>query len=261
MSVIVLDSASIRVEHVIYAPIPYKGYSFRAKSSGADIESFKIALKDWLVPFDQTIITSSFLEKVLVCGRKKAYYARVFQAPALDELRRSGVASHIAEIDISSFKNVPISQLDLAMARFIETHGIPIGDIKPLTIPLDLGEDVESNAVRNILPKEIAQKIAEITKSDRFKIFILYRGGERDNLAFGLARKMIVESFKGEFIVASENIKGDVLLLYDGVLIMGRRLPPWARLRGWNIINLEKYVVESSKSDKTIDEILKKIYG
>lgn len=258
---IIMESTNIEIEHVIYAPIPYKGYSFRARSKGANIESFKSAFKDWVVPFDQTIITGSFLEKVLVCSKKKAYYARVFQASALDELKRSGVVSHIAEIDLSLLKKIPISQVDIAMARFIEINNVPVGDIEALTIPLELSEDVELRFIRNAVPKEVAQKICEITKGDRFKIFILYKGGERDSLVFGLARKIIAESFNGEFIVGSENIKGDVLLLYDGVLVVGKRLPTWARLKGWNIINLEKYVIESGKSDKMIDEILKQIYG
>ncbi|MEM4888437.1 MAG: hypothetical protein QXJ64_03220 [Thermosphaera sp.] len=261
LSVILLESTSIGVEHVIYAPVPYKGYTFRARSKGADIESFKSALKDWLIPFDQTIITSNFLEKVLVHSRNKAYYLRVFQAPALDELKRSGAVSHIAEIDMMLLKKIPVSQLDLAMTKFIEAHSIPIGDIEPLTITLNTIEDVESNTIRKIIPKEVAQKIVELTRSDRFKIFILYRGGERYHLAFGLARRIIAEVFSRDFIVATENIKEDVLLLYDGVLIVGKRLPPWARLKGWNVINLEKYIAESIKTDKLVDDILKQIYG
>lgn len=251
----------ISIEHVIYAPVPYKGYSFRAKSRSADIESFRAAFKDWLIPFDQTIITSSFFEKVLVCGRNKAYLARVFQAPALDELKRSGVVSHIVELDLSLFKKIPVSLVDLAMDRFIKRNSIPIGDLEPLTMTLDMGEDIEFNFIRNVIPKEVTQKIAEVTKSEKFKIFILYKGSESGPLIFGLARKIVAELFQGEFIIASENIKSDILLLYDGVLIVGRRLPAWARLRGWNIINLEKQVISPSKSDKLIDEILKQIYG
>ncbi|MEM1668777.1 MAG: hypothetical protein QXM53_08985 [Thermofilaceae archaeon] len=258
---IVLESTSVRVEHVVYAPLPYRGYTFRAKSRGADVDSFKSALKDWLIPFDQRIITSNFLEKVLVCSRSKAYYLRVFQAPALDELKRSGVVSHIAEIDETLLKRVPVTQLDSAMTRFIEVHGIPVGDIEPLTINLDTVEDVESNVIRSIVPREVAQKICELTRNDRFKIFVLYRGGEKYHLAFGLARRIILESFSGDFIVATENIKEDVLLLYDGALIVGKRLPPWARLKGWSIINLEKHVIELRKTDKFIDDILKQIYG
>lgn len=258
---IILESTSTRVEHIIYAPVPYKGYTIRARSEGADIESFKNALKDWLIPFDQTIITSNFLEKLLVRCRNKAYYLRVFQAPALDELKRSGIVSHIAEIDVVLLKKIPLSQLDLAMTKFIEEYSIPIGNVEPLTITLDTIEDVESNTIRNTIPREVAQKIIELIRSDKFKIFILYRGGEKYHIAFGLARRIITEAFSGDFIVATENIKQDVLLLYDGVLIVGKRLPPWARLKGWNVINLEKHITESIKTDKIVDDILKQIYG
>lgn len=249
------------MEHVIYAPVPYKGYSIRAKSRGANVGSIVDAFKNWLIPFDQTIITSSFLERVVVCEKKKAYIARVFQAPALDELKRSGVVSHIAELDLSLFERTPVSLVDSAMAEFIEKSGVPVGELEPLSVAPGAHEDVELSFVRNTVPKEVIWKIGELVGGGRFKIFILYKGARWEHLAFGLARGVLPALFEGEFIVASENVKRDALLLFDGVLIVGRHLPPWARLKGWDIINLQKHVGEPSKPDKSIEEVIRRIYG
>lgn len=251
----------VRLEHVIYAPVPYKGYSIRAKSRGADVESLLNAFKGWLIPFDQTIVTSSFLERVVVCGKKKAYIARVFQASALDELRRSGVVSHVAELDLSLFEKVPLSLVDSAMAEFVERNGVPVGELEPLTVTPGVGEDAELSLIRNAVPREAVQRMGEATRGGRFKIFVLYKGADRESLAFGLARVVLPGLFRGEFIVASENVKSDVLLLYDGALIVGGRLPPWARVKGWDIINLQRYAGEPGKPDRSIEEVLRKIYG
>lgn len=248
------------IEHIIYAPVPYRGYSFRAKSRGASLDSFKNAFKDWLIPFNQTIISSNFLERVLVGGKAKIYLARVFQAPELDELKRSGAVSHIVELDLSLFSKIPIGLVDSSMANFIERNGVPTGEMDPLNISLEFKEDKELNMVREKISRDVARKILEISSNERFKMFIVYRGSERDVLSFGLAR-IISRVFPRGLIVASENIKSDVLLLYDGALIVGRYLPPWARIKGWNIINLEGEESSLDKIDKSIEEVLRQIYG
>jgi hypothetical protein len=254
--------STITIEHIIYAPVPYKGYSFRAKSKGANIDSFKNAFKDWLIPFDQSIIHDSFLEKVLVVGKTRLYFARIFQAHGLDELKRSGVVSHIAEIptDLLFQKKIIIKLVDSSMADFTEKNGVPLGEVDSLKILSNFENDMELNMVRERAPEATTRKILELASSDRFKIFVIYRGPERDILSYGLARVILPIASRG-FIVASENIKRDILLLHEGVLIMGRHLPPWARIKGWSIINLEKETGSAGKTDKSIKEIIRQIYG
>ena len=250
----------ISVEHILYAPVPYKGYSIRAKSKGANVDSFKSAFKDWMIPFDQSMITRDFLEKVLIVTKERFYLARVFQAPGLDELKRSGVVSHIADVptDLVQKNNFAITSVDSSMKEFIKNEGIPTGEIKPLKTPLTPKGDIETEIVRRTLPKDSARRILEATTQKKFKVFIIYEGRERDLLSYGLAR-MVSAVSPYEFIVASENIKRDVLFLHEGALIIGKKLPIWARIKGWTIINLRKS--ERSESNKSIDVIMKEIYG
>lgn len=251
---------TISIEHIFYAPVPYKGYSLRAKSKDANVDLFKTAFKDWMIPFDQSIITGDFLEKVLIVTKERFYLARVFQAPGLDELKRSGVVSHIADIpvDIIQKNNIAIASVDSSMKEFINDEGIPTGEIKPLKIPFTPKGNVETETVRRILPKDSARKILETSTQKKFKVFIIYGGREKDLFSYGLARIVSAVS-PYEFIVASENIKRDVLFLHEGALIVGKKLPIWARIKGWTIINLRKS--ERSESNKSIDVIMKEIYG
>lgn len=253
--------SSITLEQVIYAPVPYKGYTIRAKSKNISIEAVKEAFKEWFIPFDQTVITSSFLDRVIVYGRRKAYMARVFQYPALDELKRSGVVSHIIELDHSIFRSIPLSLVDKAMSEYINKVGVPIGEIEPLTVSLETTDDPELATLRTMIPKDIAQKIAESFKNERFRVFILYKAVDHEKLLYALTRKMLPPEYKGDVIASSENIKSDVIFFYNGALIIGKRLPQWARLKGWIIINLEKYVNNQAKLDKSIEDILREIYG
>lgn len=250
----------INVEHIIYAPVPYKGYSLRAKSKGANVDSFKTAFKDWMIPFDQSIITGDFLEKVVIVTKDRFYLARVFQASGLDELKRSGVVSHIADvpIDIIQKNNIAIASVDSSMKEFTNDEGIPMGEIKSLRIPLSPKGDIETETVCRNIPKDSARKILEAAIQKKFKVFIIYGGRERDLLSYGLAR-MVSAVSPYEFIVASENIKRDVLFLHEGALIVGKKLPLWARIKGWTIINLRKS--ERFESNKSIDMIIKEIYG
>ena len=251
---------TISIEHIFYAPVPYKGYSLRAKSKDANVDLFKTAFKDWMIPFDQSIITRDFLEKVLIVTKERFYLARVFQAPGLDELKRSGVVSHIADIpvDIIQKNNIAIASVDSSMKEFINDEGIPMGEIKSLRIPLSPKGNIETETVCRNIPKDSARKILEAAIQKKFKVFIIYGGRERDLLSYGLAR-MVSAVSPYEFIVASENIKRDVLFLHEGALIVGKKLPLWARIKGWTIINLHKS--ERSASNKSINMIIKEFYG
>lgn len=254
----------LALQHIIYAPVPYKGYTVRARSRDARLELFSKALKEWYIPFDQAIITSDFFEKVAVIDGDYAYLARVFRAPDLDELRRSGVVSHIAQIETAYLKEIPLRAVDEVMDKFIRERGIPIGEIEPLTLSILPTEDRELQTLKSLVSRDTLQKILEISSTDRFRVFIVYKGGSVDDLIFSLARALSMSSsasVKKGVILSTEKIKSDVLLLYNGVLVIGKVLPPWARLKGWNIINLEKLVTSQATPGKTINDVIKQIYG
>lgn len=252
---------TVTVEQLIYAPVPYKGYTIRARSRNINVDAVKEAFKEWLIPFDQTIITSTFIDRVIVYEPRKVYVARIFQYPALDELKRSGVVSHIVELDHQTFRSTPISIVDKAMSDYIGKTGVPIGEVEPLTITIEDTSDPELDVLRTMVPRDVAQKIAELFRNERFKVFVLYKASDSEKLLYALMRKLIPPDHRGSIIGSSENLKSDVVFLYHGSLIVGRRLPSWAKLKGWTIINLQKQIDDRSKMDKSIEDILREIYG
>jgi hypothetical protein len=254
------------IEHIIYAPVPYKGYSIRAKTRTANVDSFRNGFKDYLIPFDQSIIHKDFIEKVIVIGNGKVYLARVFQANGLDELKRSGVVSHIAEIpvDLIIQNKLQLRSIDYSMQQFTELNGVPIGEIERLNIPIgienDIGIDNERTLIRETIPEDSLRKLIKQTESQKFKQCIVYKNLDVDIILYGLARIISLISSKW-ILFSSANIKNDFIFLFDGVFIFGKTLPAWARnaRAGWSVLNLQKECSYAIKGNPIDDEI-QKIY-
>ncbi|MEM3924186.1 MAG: hypothetical protein QXZ48_07880 [Zestosphaera sp.] len=250
---------SLKIEHLVYAPIPYKGYSVRAKSRNASNDVFTSALRDWFIPFDQRIISPSFFERTVVFESENVYLSRVFAADKLDELGRSGVVSHVAQIPVSFIRDNKISlkMIDEAMGKQVDKHRVPLGDLEPLEVPLV--EGVTRSELARILPENVASVITKGVVEEHMRVFVLSKSVDKLDLIFALTRVFSEFSVKG-LLIASENLKNDVLYFYDSAVIVGKILPPWARTRGWKVVNLEKYREVVSVSD-SVEEVLKRIYG
>lgn len=253
---------SLKVEHLVYAPVPYKGYSVRARSKGASVELFSNALRDWFIPFDQGIISPGFFERLAVFEGGKLYLNRIFTAEKLDELMRGGVVSHIAEIPVSLVKEnkVSLKLIDKVMSEQVNELKVPVGHVEPLEVPLVQGADTELELTRGILPTDVASAIAKGVFDERMRVFVLYKGLDKFDLIIALIKLLSEPSAKG-LLVASENLKSDVLYLYDSAVIVGRMMPPWARIRGWKIVNLGKHREVAGAGSTIVEEILKRIYG
>lgn len=252
---------SLKVEHLVYAPIPYKGYSVRAKSKNASVEVFMSALRDWFIPFDQRIISPGFFERTVVFENENVYLSRIFVADKLDELGRSGVVSHVAQVPVSFMHGNKISMkmIDEAMSKQVNKHKVPVGDLEPLETPLVQGVNTESE-LAGILPRNAASVITKGVVEERMRVFVLYKSTDKFDLIFALTRVFSEFSVKG-LLIASENLRSDVLYLYDGAVIVGKILPPWARTRGWKVVNLERYREVVSVGSSVVEEVLKRIYG
>ncbi|MEM4830199.1 MAG: hypothetical protein QW417_05075 [Zestosphaera sp.] len=251
---------SLKIEHLVYAPIPYKGYSVRAKSRNASNDVFTSALRDWFIPFDQRIISPGFFERTVVFENENVYLSRVFAADKLDELGRSGVVSHVAQIPVSFIRDNKISlkMIDEAMGKQVDKHRVPLGDLEPLEVPLV--EGITRSELAGILPVNAASVITKGVVEERMRVFVLSKSVDKLDLIFALTRVFSEFSVKG-LLIASENLKNDVLYLYDGAVIVGKILPPWARTRGWKVVNLERYREVVSVSGSVVEEVLKRIYG
>lgn len=251
---------SLKIEHLVYAPIPYKGYSVRAKSRNASNDVFTSALRDWFIPFDQRIISPGFFERTVVFENENVYLSRVFAADKLDELGRSGVVSHVAQIPVSFIRDNKISlkMIDEAMGKQVDKHRVPLGDLEPLEVPLV--EGITRSELAGILPVNAASVITKGVVEEHMRVFVLSKSVDKLDLIFALTRVFSEFSVKG-LLIASENLKNDVLYLYDGAVIVGKILPPWARTRGWKVVNLERYREVVSVSGSVVEEVLKRIYG
>ncbi|MEM2277481.1 MAG: hypothetical protein QXQ12_01685 [Zestosphaera sp.] len=232
----------------------------RAKSRNASNDVFTSALRDWFIPFDQRIISPSFFERTVVFENENVYLSRIFAADKLDELGRSGVVSHVAQIPVSFIRGNKISlkMIDEAMGKQVDKHRVPLGDLEPLEVPLV--EGVTGSELAGILPVNAASVITKGVVEEHMRVFVLSKSIDKLDLIFALTRVFSGFSVKG-LLIASENLKNDVLYFYDGAVIVGKILPPWARTRGWKVVNLEKYREVVSVSDSDVEEVLKRIYG
>jgi len=91
----------MELHHIIYSVAPYRGYTVRAWSSEEAVVEVEQALKGWFSPFEQALVRPSVeLRAVVKSPRGFLHLVRVFLGEKLDEMKRSGVVSHIALIPL-----------------------------------------------------------------------------------------------------------------------------------------------------------------
>lgn len=253
----------------MYAPVPYKGYSIRAQSPNAKTEVFIKAFRDFLIPFHQEVIITdpAFLERVVSIHNNALYLNRIFYASEkarLDELGRKGIVAHIVEIPINHIKEnrVEIYSVDEAMNKYVTESFVPMGSMEPLRISYLEGMSREQAFIINYIPEEFSRNVlSKVSSMDRLRIFIISRRLQKIDLIFALSY-ILSNIEQNDLLIASARISSELIPLFNKVIIVGRTLPPWARTRDWEIINLDKLVERTtSPQGSRIDEVIKRIYG
>jgi len=130
-------SSAVELDHIIYSLVPYKGYGVRAWSKKEAVYDAERAFKGWFSPYEQLIVRPGAELRAVAKGfRDFIYIARVFIGEGLDELKRSGVVSHIAlvPLDVAVEKRLSLEEVDKAMVSYTISKGIGMNEIEPLRI-------------------------------------------------------------------------------------------------------------------------------
>jgi len=258
----------VRVElhHIIYTLVPYRGYDIRAWSRGADIGSFSEAFKKWFSPYDENTVRLKPHEAKIAVVRTvtgRLYIARVFYGLGykLDEYKREGVVSHIAEIPVELLKHrIPLTLVETSMARYIAEKGIGLKEVEPIVLdvePRDVDEDIEF--LRQVVDREKARKILEGVSKPTPKVLVLFKRSinDRARLAYGLA-KLYEEYGLREYMILTENPIEHILIIFNNVTLVLDKTPPLKPADAWTIVNLK--VGEERGTAKDIESVLSKIY-
>jgi hypothetical protein len=264
------------LEHLVYAPVPIKGYAIRAKSPGAVEEEFREATKDWFVPFDETLYSDYSYESRVInapFGSKKIFLSRIFRRPRLDDLGRDGQVCHMAAVPQDLLRNaLALTDVDNALAAFEDRSGLPIGMMQTVEVvwegmsegtPASL-PDRDLEDMKDLVPQDSARKFLDfVSDSQDTKVYVVYKRGflERIKLAFMLS-KFLFQIGLASYTVTSDCPMETVLNYFSNVVISDY-LPHLKPNSNWKILNLTPSGsgVRKAADAKKVDETFKSIYG
>ncbi len=264
------------IEHLIYAPVPLRGYSIRAKSGGAVEEEFNEATKDWFVPFDENLYSDYAYESRVInapFGSQRVYLSRIFRRPKLDDLGRDGQVCHIASIPKEMISSgLLLRDVDSALASFEEKNGIPVGKMESVTLSWDsqqdskVVEDKDLQIMRSVVPEESARKLVSyLTESSDSKVYIVYKRGffERIQLVYAISKFLFSIDFPS-YTVTSD-CPMEIILNYFANVVVSDFLPHLKPNSNWKIINLTPTTGSQSQSlqekKKKIDDTFRNLYS
>jgi hypothetical protein len=257
-------SGIVELDHVIYSLVPYKGYGVRAWSRKEAVYNAERAFKGWFSPYEQLTVRPGVELRAIAMGFKDyIYIARVFLREGLDELRRSGVVSHIAlvPLDIALEKRLSLEEVDKAMASYVASKGIGMNEIEPLRIGFsekDRDEDLEY--LKTVVDVDEARQLLEYISEPDIKIIVIFEGdtGSRARLAYALAKMFAIHGV-AEYIVTVEKPVDNILVEFTrSVIVLDKMIPGIKPTRNWRVVKIaEKRKGRSVKTD--IDTTLKKL--
>jgi hypothetical protein len=263
-------SGIVELDHVIYSLVPYKGYGVRAWSRKEAAYDAERAFKGWFSPYDQLTVRPGVELRAIAMGFKDyMYIARVFLREGLDELRRSGVVSHIAlvPLDIALEKRLSLEEVDKAMASYVASKGIGMNEIEPLRLSFsekDRDEDLEY--LKTVVDVDEAGQLLEyISEPDiktipDIKIIVIFEGDieSRARLAYALAKMFAIHGV-AEYIVTLEKPIDNILIEFTrSVIVLDKMIPGIKPTRNWRVVKIARE--RKGRSVKTdIDTTLKKL--
>jgi hypothetical protein len=265
-------------DHLIYAPVPYKGYTIRAKSKGVDDEEFKDVTKDWFVPFEENLYDEySYESRVVYITQesKKIYLSRIFRRQKLDELGRDGQVCHMgaAPIDVVASGASSLRSLNDALLDFEKKNGIPQGELSQIELQTNddgsktdgKSTDPDLDRMSSLVSRDQAVKIAKCLSdggSDA-KVYVICKRSykERIDLVCMLSKFLLRAGFSS-LTVTSDCPMELILDMYANVVISDY-LPKLKPNSGWKIVNLSPKDGEggSRPRDDLLEGVLARVYG
>jgi len=254
------------LEHLIYAPVPHKGYSIRAKSPGTNESEFIGSVKDWMVPFDQHLFKPTFECRMLSSTPTNTLYLSRFfgKDKNLDELKRGGVVWHITAIPEELMqRGISLNAVDQSLIQYEKQNGVSLGKMKSLEVSTDTTtNDPDLSQMQSLIPEESSRKILKAFERDKARILVICKGNVWDRIGLFLTlSKFLVKCGINNFSSTSEFPKEIILKVSKNVLVISGYLPSIKPGSGWTIINLSKKEndtnVNKEIAEKTIDDIYK----
>jgi hypothetical protein len=253
----------MEIHHIIYSAVPYKGYAVRAWSSREVVGEIEQAVKGWFSPFEQALVRpSTELRAVVKSPRGFLLLIRVFLGEKLDELKRSGVVSHIALIplDVAIERKLSLSRVEKVMMDHIASKGVEIGEMEPLKIEIGgQGIDEDLEYLKTVVNPATASKIlAEVSKQYN-KLVVIHKRDQwfRTRLAYGLAKMLAIHGL-GEYLISTEKPNDSVLIEFEKTVLVLYQIIPLSRSLSWSVVKIDEKQEETpGEIKKTID----KIYG
>ncbi len=254
----------IRLDHLIYSPIPNKGYGVRAWSSEDAVRKAEAVFRGWFSPYEQTIIRPGYeLRATARSLEDYLYIARVFMREGLDEVGRSGVVSHIVRIplDLVFKAKISLESVDRLMYDYIISKGIGLGELEPLTMNVsESATDRDLDYFKSMVDEGKARKILEGISRPHGKVLVIYKGDvwSRIRLAYSLTKVLAVHGVR-EYMVLTDKPIDNIILEFENLLIVSNKMIPIRQTSDWTVVK----VVSDKKEIKlqSIEETLRKIYG
>jgi len=254
-----MSSSEIELDHIIYSLIPYKGYGIRAWSRRDVINEVEHAFKGWFSPYAQSLVRPAAELKAVVKGPDSICMARVFVGDGLDELRRSGVVSHITLIPVDIAGRLPLEEIERVMVNHTVYKGIGLGEIEPLRIGLverDVDEDLEY--LKTIIDVEKAEKMLTVISRPESRIIVIFKRDtpSRARLVYGLAKMFAMHGVR-EYIITVERPIDNILIEFTKTVMVLDKIFPVRSTEDWTVIKIEDEKGKAIETD--IRETLKRI--
>jgi hypothetical protein len=262
------------LDHIIYSLIPYKGYGVRAWSRRDVVNEVEYAFKGWFSPYAQAFVRPGEELKAVVKAPNSIYMARVFVGDGLDELKRSGVVSHIALIPLDIATKLPLAEIDREMTNYTVSKGIGLGEIEPLRIGLveryeggregreegreEVDEDLEY--LKKVVDFEKAEKILTAISKPESKIIVIFKRDifSRARLVYALAKMFLMHKVT-EYIITVEKPIDNILIEFTKTIIVLDKMFPVRSTEDWTVIKIGDGEKEGKVIETDIRDTLKRI--
>jgi hypothetical protein len=267
------NKSEIKLDHIIYSLIPYKGYGVRAWSRRDVVNEVEYAFKGWFSPYVQAFVRPGEELKAVVKAPNSLYMARVFVGDGLDELKRSGVVSHIALIPLDIVTKLPLAEIDREMTNYTVSKGIGLGEIEPLRIGLveryeggreegrggeEVDEDLEY--LKKVVDFEKAEKILTAISKPESKIIVIFKRDifSRARLVYALAKMFLMHKVT-EYIITVEKPIDNILIEFTKTIIVLDKIFPVRSTEDWTVIKIGDGEKEGKVIETDIRDTLKRI--
>jgi hypothetical protein len=263
------SKSETKLDHIIYSLIPYKGYGVRAWSRRDVVNEVEYAFKGWFSPYAQAFVRPGEELKAVVKAPNSIYMARVFVGDGLDELKRSGVVSHIALIPLDIVTKLPLAEIDREMTNYTVSKGIGLGEIEPLRIGLveryeggregrEIDEDLEY--LKKVVDFEKAEKILTAISKPESKIIVIFKRDifSRARLVYALAKMFLMHKVT-EYIITVEKPIDNILIEFTKTIIVLDKMFPVRSTEDWTVIKIGDGEKEGKVIETDIRDTLKRI--